>query len=210
MKSSDIKVNKIVGEFVWTFALVFAVLASVNGFITGMATPFVAGAVVVLAVLAIGSISGAHINPAVTIAMLSVKKIDLNNAIAYILMQLVAGFMAFAGMSALMSDGAASSLDGGATWDIGILMAEAFGAAIFTFGIASAVKNKLDGIAQAILIGGSLALGIIFAVTTGSLGVLNPAVAIGLGVVSFSYVLGPIIGGIIGVNIHAYLMSGKK
>lgn len=210
MKSSDIKVNKIVGEFVWTFALTFAVLASVSGFIQGVATPFVAGFVLALAVLAIGVVSGAHINPAVTIALLSVKKIDLNNAIAYILMQLVAGFVAFASMSALLGNGAVSILSGGETWNSGIMLAEAFGAAIFTFGIASATKNKLDGIAQAALIGGSLTLGIIFAVASGSLGVLNPAVAAGLGVFNFSYVLGPIIGGILGANLYMYVIADKK
>lgn len=210
MKVLGIKVNKLVAEFVGTFALTFAVLASVNGFIGGMPTAVVAGFVLVLSVLAIGVVSGSHINPAVTAAFFSIGKINSKQAIAYIAVQLLAGLVALGLMDMVLGDTAVAMLDAGRSWDNGIVLAEAFGAAFFTFGIAAAVKGKLAGIEQATLIGGSLTLGIIFAVASGSLGVLNPAVAVGLGVFNWSYALAPIVGGIIGMNLYDFLIADKK
>ena len=44
----------------------------------------------------------------------------------------------------------------------------------------------------------------------GSLGVLNPAVAAGLSVFTLSYVVGPIIGTVVGANASMYLVADKK
>lgn len=210
MKVLDIKANKLVAEFVGTFALTFAVLASVNGFVNGVPTAVVAGFALVLSVLAIGVVSGSHINPAVTAALFSVGKIDAKNALGYVVVQLLAGVAALGLMNALLGDGGMMVLDGGQAWDGSVVLAEALGAAFFAFGIAAAIKNKLAGIEQAALIGGSLTLGIVFAAAAGSLGVLNPAVAIGLGVFNWSYALAPIIGAVIGMNVHEFLIATKK
>lgn len=210
MKVLDIKANKLVAEFVGAFALTFAVLASVNGFVNGVPTAVVAGFALVLSVLAIGVVSGSHINPAVTAALFSVGRIDAKNALGYVVVQLLAGVAALGLMSTLLGDSAMIVLDGGRAWDSTVVLAEALGAAFFAFGIAAAIKNKLAGIEQAALIGGSLTLGIVFALAAGSLGVLNPAVAIGLGVFNWSYALAPIIGAVIGMNVHEFLVADKK
>ena len=204
-----IKSNKLVGEFVGTFILTFAVLASVNGFIQGVTTPFVAGLAVVLSVLMVGVVSGCHINPAVTAALFSMGKIDVKHAAAYVAIQMVAAFVAFITMSAFIGDGMAV-IEGVPLWDGETILAEVFGAAFFTFGLAAALRNKIEDFAQAALIGGSLTLGVLFAVSAGSLGVLNPAVALALGVFNWSYVVGPVVGAIIGMNLHTYLMTSKK
>jgi len=207
---SGIKLNKLIAEFIGTFTLTFAVLAGVNGLIEGVVTPVVAGFVLFLMVLAIGAISGSHINPAVTAALYSINKIDVKNAAAYIVVQLVAGIVAALSINTVLTHGAPVMLGAGGAWDNKILLAEAFGTAFFTFGIAAAVKNKLEGISQAALIGGSLTLGVLFAAASGSLGVLNPAVAAGLGVFNWSYVVGPIVGAVIGANIYTYFVANKK
>ena len=209
MEIMGIKSNKLVGEFIGTFVLTFAVLASINGFIEGVTTPFVAGLAVLIAVLMVGVVSGSHINPAVTAALFSLGKIDAKHAAAYVATQMVAAFVAFITMNAFLGDGMIA-VEGVEFWDGGTVLAEAFGAAFFTFGLAAALKHKFDGIAQATLIGGSLTIGIIFAVSAGSLGVLNPAVALALGVFNWSYVIGPVVGAIIGMNVYSYLMNGKK
>ena len=74
-------------------------------------------------------------------------------------------------------------------------MVEIVGAAIFLFGITAALLHKLDGLMLAAAIGGSLLLGAMFG------GVLNPAVALGYEMVSFYSLIGPIIGGLLGVQI---------
>ena len=209
MKSSDINVNKLVAEFIGTFILTFAVLASINNFFGTVATSIVAGFALFLSVLAIGAVSGSHINPAVTVALYSIKKIDLTNAVMYIVVQLLGGLAAMVVMNGFLPDGM-SVLDAGEAWDGGTILAEAFGAGFFLFGIVAAIKNKLEGGSQAGLIGGALTLGIVFAAAGGSLGVLNPAVAAGLGVFNFSYVVGPIIGAVIGANLYMYFVADKK
>ncbi len=209
MKVLGIKVNKLAAELIGTFALVLAVLASVNGFVGGIPTAVVAGFVVLIAVLMIGVVSGAHLNPAVTAALFSIGKIDAKSAAAYVVMQMIAGVAALSLMSALLSDGMVV-LGAGEPWDTTVVLAEVLGVAFFTFGIAAAIRNKLAGMEQAMLIGGSLTLGIVFALAAGSLGVLNPAVALGLGVFNWSYVIAPVIGAIIGMNVHEFLIADKK
>ena len=55
---------------------------------------FVYGGVIALMVLAFGHISGAHINPAVTIPMIITRKIGVKDGIAYIGSQLAGAVVA--------------------------------------------------------------------------------------------------------------------
>lgn len=68
-KGNDL--NAMAAEFVGTFALAGAVLASLNAVAGGpfetMATPLIAAVTLGLFVMSVGSISGTHINPAVTL-----------------------------------------------------------------------------------------------------------------------------------------------
>jgi aquaporin Z len=95
--------SKYFAELIGTFVLVFigtgsAVLASganathsgtAIGF-TGIAFAF--GISVLVMVYAIGPISGCHINPAITIAMLVAGKISGKDSVGYIIAQLIGGF----------------------------------------------------------------------------------------------------------------------
>lgn len=209
MKVADIKLNKLVAEFIGTFALTFGVLASINGFINGVPTAIVAGSVLFLSVLAIGATSGSHINPAVTVAFFSLKKISLREAFGYIAAQMFGALAAFSFLNLLIGNDQAVLLEAKRSWDSIAALAEAFGAAFFTFGIAAAVSNKYKDVALAALIGGSLTLGIVFAAAAGSFGILNPAVALGLGVFNWSYLVGPIIGGVVGANLYSFLIADK-
>ena len=98
--------KKYMAEFVATFALVFVAAGAVatnsisNGSLglIGMAT---ASSLVVMAmVYATGHISGAHINPAVTVAMFSTGKINFRDSVSYIMAQLCGAV--FASMLILM------------------------------------------------------------------------------------------------------------
>jgi aquaporin Z len=89
--------TKFVAELVGTFALVFfgtgaAVIAGkttaagLSGVgLLGIALAF--GLSVVVMCYAIGNITGCHINPAITIAMLVAGKINFSNALAYLIAQ---------------------------------------------------------------------------------------------------------------------------
>lgn len=193
----------LIAEFIGTFSLAFAVLASINGVLaTQVATPVIAGFTLALAVLSIGGISGAHINPAVTIGLLSVGKTNITNAMAYIAAQVVGALAAFGAMTLLL-DGEVALVEAAVSnWRV--FAAEALGAAIFTFGIASAVDQGLQKISAAVLVGGSLFLGIVFAATISN-GVLNPAVALTISSASAAYIIGPVVGSVVGMNIQRWM-----
>ena len=87
-----------VAEFIGTFVLVFAVTLAVSLFINPQGTGsdwavvgLVHFLVLFVIVMTIGSISGAHVNPAVTVALLALRKIRPNDAAVYILLQLAGG-----------------------------------------------------------------------------------------------------------------------
>ena len=88
------KVSMVGAEFVGTFMLATAVLVVSNMFGAGTAawyTAVSAGAALALIVAKLGHVSGAHVNPAVTIGMWTLKRIPTTSAVVYIASQLLGG-----------------------------------------------------------------------------------------------------------------------
>lgn len=191
--------KKYVAEFVGTFLLTLAVLTSLT-FSLPLATPIAAGLTLMLVVYTLGPISGAHINPAVTLSLLSVKKVSPVDAVLYIVAQFVGAVAAMGVLSAL---GGSLPAVGGAD-SVAIFVAEALGAFVLLFGISAVVHGKVDDDISGIIIGGSLLLGILLAAGASN-GVLNPAVAVGIGSISATYILAPIVGGLIAVWLYKYV-----
>ncbi|MGA2914313.1 MAG: aquaporin Z [Methanoregula sp.] len=101
---NDIK--KYLAELLGTFVLVFigtssAVVAGKHIGFLGIALAF--GISVLVMVYAIGHISGCHINPAITIAMLVNGKIPPKEAIIYIIMQCIGAIIASLLLLTIMS-----------------------------------------------------------------------------------------------------------
>jgi aquaporin Z len=197
--------KKYIAEFIGTFGLTLAVLGSLS--VQGsLPTVLVAGITLGLFVATIGIISGAHINPAVTIGAWSLKKIDHVDAILYILAQ-------FAGAALAMLLGRMNSLGGALPSDFSWVSigAEFVGTIIFTFGIASIVLSKGSAEHTAsrapFVIGGSLTLGASLALALGSNAVLNPAVAFGIGSFGIAYIVGPILGSLAGMWLYKVLAN---
>jgi aquaporin Z len=78
--------NKYLAEFLGTGFFVYVILATGN--------PIAIGAALALAILLSMNISGGHINPAVSLVMASIGKIDTSELIPYILSQLFGGLVA--------------------------------------------------------------------------------------------------------------------
>lgn len=108
----------------------------------------------------------------------------------------------------LLLDKEVTTVAGAGAFDWKILAAEALGMVIFTFGIAGAVHNKAEGAHAGLLVGGSLFLGILFAATVSN-GVLNPAVAGAIDSFNLAYLLGPIVGSVIGFNLYQMAVAPK-
>ncbi len=79
--------KQLFAECLGTFILVLAILS------TGQALAI--GVALALAILLIGSVSGGHLNPAVSITMLANKSIDSKTCLLYILAQIAGALMAY-------------------------------------------------------------------------------------------------------------------
>lgn len=185
------KYHAYAAELVGTFLLAFMVHMGVGGQLP-VPTPILAGLTLGLVVYMFGAISGAHVNPAVTIALASIRKISPKDAGMYIVAQLIGGYLALLAGNFLL--GSPLTVVADTTLMIGI--AEAIGAAVLVLGVSSVVHGKVTQSASGLTIGTALSLGVL-AASTQSNGVLNPAVALGIGSVSLAYVLGPIVGGLV-------------
>jgi aquaporin Z len=100
---SDIK--KYVAELIGTFVLVFigcssAVIYGPSGNYLPIAFAF--GLALLTMVYAIGGISGCHVNPAVTISMLTAGKIKAKDAAIYIVMQCIGAIIGALAVFAIM------------------------------------------------------------------------------------------------------------
>ncbi|WP_230844169.1 MIP/aquaporin family protein [Gloeobacter morelensis] len=86
--------RELVAEAVGTFVLVFAGTGAVvvnavsGGALTHLGISFVFGAVVAALIYTLGHISGAHINPAVTLALWALGRFPARRVLSYILVQL--------------------------------------------------------------------------------------------------------------------------
>ena len=201
-----------------TFALVFAGCGAIvvnserGGSIgeTGIAAAF--GLVIMGMIYATGHLSGAHINPAVTLAFASTKHFPARDAIAYIPAQL-AGAVVAALTLRIAWDGTPARL-GATVPSVGVgaaLLYEGVMTAFLMFVImAVATDTRAVGGAAAIAVGGTVALDALFGggVTGAS---MNPARSFGPAVASnffeghLVYWIGPIIGGIAAALLYNWL-----
>jgi glycerol uptake facilitator protein len=178
-----------------------------------------------LAVYTIGRLTGAHINPAVTIAHWATRRIETKKVAPYILGQLagasVAGFVQLALWTSSNNRGlvqAAHSTFLGDTvpspeFGIGaVLLAEVIGTAILVFTVFGATDKTADPSRAGVTIGFALAAMVwMFGPISG--GSLNPARTWGPTLASavFSltplgnlwiYVVGPVLGGLLGAFLY--------
>ena len=167
--------RKYITEFIGTFFLVLVVA------LTGNAAAI--GATLMVMIFAGGHISGAHYNPAVTLAVLIRGKITTQDAIAYMVVQIIAAIVAALIAKWYMGD------MGVATMDLSGKVLKVFiGELIGTFALAYVVLNVATSKGTTGNSFYGLAIGFtVFAMATafGSVsgGAFNPAVATGATVV---------------------------
>jgi aquaporin Z len=170
--------RKYVVEAIGTFFLVFTVAISVLSHSTY--TPLAAGAALMVMVYAGGHISGGHYNPAVTMAALCRRRIGLADAVAYWIVQVVAGVIAGAVARAVVNPATVTALHPSGH----ALAATAVVEFLFTFALCYVVLNVATSRSQAgnsffgLAIGFTVIAGA-FAVGGISGGAFNPAVSLG-------------------------------
>ena len=155
-----------------------------------------------LLVYTIGGISGSHVNPAVTVGLWSIGKMRMQEAMTYLVAQVLGAVAAQLIFQAFT--GSFPSVDVTDKMGWATTVAEAIGAFILVFGVSAAVHEKTHKAANGLTIGVALLLGILLAMPT-SVGIVNPAVSMGLRVYPAAYLVGPLIGGILAAHFYQWL-----
>lgn len=209
MLFSNEKIRMISAEFIGTALLSFVVLVLGHMFGLGTAAWYIsltAGITLALIVAVFGQFSGAHVNPAITVGLWTLKKIDTATAIVYISIQMLAGAVALLLYNYLVSEKV--EMTGAAVFSGRVFVAEMLGAAIFGMGVAAMVVRKVEGAYASFVIGASLTLGALVA-SVAAPGFLNPAVALANNAWDKTVATAPIVGIVIGMNLYNFLFSTK-
>ncbi|MBA3944808.1 MAG: aquaporin [Herpetosiphonaceae bacterium] len=176
--------QKYLAEFIGTFFLVMTVGLVVIAPGAGPLAPLAIGSVLMVMIYAGGHISGAHYNPAVTLAVWMRGQSSARDAVLYMVAQVVAAVVAALVVGFLKSGAVVTA----ATPNIGqALLAEL----LFTFALAYVVLNVATSKDTSgnsyfgLAIGFTVLVGA-FAVGGISGGAFNPAVAIGITIMGLS------------------------
>lgn len=206
--------RKYVAELLGTFLFMMIGYTSVAAFhATDPATPgllvvpFSFGLGLLAAIFAFGHMSGAHFNPAVTIAMVLDKRTTAVDAAGYIVAQIIGAIGAAAVVLVTINQAAVTSgitKPGTGISDVSAVVLEAVFTAIFLTVILVASK-RAPGLAPVAIPLTLVAIHFAIASVTGSS--VNPARSIGSAVVGgdvsqlWIYIVGPVIGGIVGYGV---------
>lgn len=201
------KITALITEVLGTAILSSAVLAVILRTSFPMFPAMAAGIVYVLMYLGFVKYSGAHLNPALTLGLWVTKQIPLAQALAYISAQLVGGYSALTFNAYLMGEALPQLSVGSIHWQV--FLSETAGAFVFVFAMVAAVYQRYVGGYLAALAGLSVAAGMLIA-SIASNGLINPALAIGVNSWSLSYVLGPLLGGVLGAAFYTMIYAPQE
>jgi MIP family channel proteins len=223
-------VGAAIAELVGTFILVFggtavavaAILArpTAGGAYGSLAVALAFGLALAIVVASIGHVSGAHVNPAVTLGMAAAGKFPWNYTPVYIGAQLVGAVLAalatwltFGGAGARSEARLAATYPAQGVGDLQAFLVEILITFILVFVVmAVATDERAPAAIAPIAVGFALAVGVFIAgpVTGGS---VNPARSLGPMLVAgdltsvWLYILGPIIGGVLGAVLYDRFMA---
>jgi aquaporin Z len=218
-------------EFIGTMLLAGVIIA-------GQGQPIFVLFALVGIVLMVGAISGAHVNPAITIAALVTRRIGWFRALGYIIAQGLGAAAAFGILSAFIGGAeqpsaeaqlygqtaptlfAAAELATAAGKEWFVFFAELLGASILGFALANATREVQDRVAAAFTVGLGIFIALMVTVSAasyvGASGIINPAVAISLQAFDWGnlwtfavYLLAPVIGAVLGFVIYD-LLRGRE
>lgn len=210
--------RRAVAEGLAAFALVFAGCGAViantvhAGALGGIGVSATFGLIIMAMIYATGHLSGAHINPAVTVAFTLTRHFPLRDALAYVVAQLAG---ATAGAFVLLAAWSAKPAHLGATVpSVGTgtaLLYEGLLSAFLMFVIvAVATDTRAVGAAAAIAIGGTVALDALFGgpITGASMNParsFGPALATGTWTDFWIYLVGPVAGASLGAFAYQFV-----
>ena len=184
------------------------------------------GLAVAVVIYALGGVSGAHINPAVSIALWSIKKFPAKDTVAYIIAQCIGAvigaalFLFIAGPDALTIGGlgATAPFPGISLWQA--LVAEIIGTFVLMLAIMGVAVDRHATPGFAGLVIGMAVTGVIIAIGNISGGSINPARSFGPDLIATImngstalvttypiYIVGPIVGAVLAAFFYKYVVG---
>jgi aquaporin Z len=219
-------VAALIAEFIGTFVFAATILA-------GQGQPILVFFALVGVVLAVGTISGGYVNPALVLGAWITRRMNGFRAFMYIVAQVLGAMLALVVLNAYvnaapaapaeMYAGAvelfkAAAIPANQHWFI--FFSEFIGTLVFGFAVAGATREKKERTAAAFTVGLGVFLGLMIAGSAaaylGGSAILNPAVAISLQALSFElwpimvYVVGTSLGAIAGFILYDMLRGREQ
>ena len=217
--------KKYLAEFLGTFVLVLfacgtavVVKCSVDNPAGYLLTALAFGLVIVAMAYSVGNVSGCHINPAVSIAMLVSGKLSFKDFIGYVIAQFAGAIAGAAVLSAFV--GVDSGLGTNGLFEGNIVLSlviECILTFVFVFAILGVTSKKDNGAVAGIVIGLTLTLvhilGIYFTGTS-----VNPARSFGPALLVggealknvWVFIVAPLVGGVLAAIVYKFLAPEKK
>ena len=204
--------KRYIAESIGTFALVFAGTAAIvinelnGGIISHVGVSMTFGLVVMAMIYSVGDVSGAHLNPAVTLGFWASGRMSGRDVLPYVVSQSAGALVASLVVRALFLE----SQTLGATLPVGRVSQSFLLEVLLTFilmfvilGVSTGAKEK--GLMAGMAVGGAVALGALFGGPVSGAS-MNPARSLGPALVSgqvqtlWIYLTAPVIGAFIAVG----------
>jgi aquaporin Z len=207
--------KRLAAELLGTFALVFAGTGAIiindlrNGVITHVGVALTFGLVVLAMIYAVGDVSGAHLNPAVTLGFCAARRFPARSALPYIASQCAGAFLASGLLRLLFPDHETlgATLPFGPAMQSFVLEIVLTGMLMFVI-LSVSIGSKEKGVLAGVAVGSVIAFEALFAGPISGAS-MNPARSLAPALLSgrleslWVYLAAPVIGAVVAVPLCA-------
>ena len=215
--------RRYIAEFVGTFGIVFAPVAlSATGKFSGsdsglMAAAWVSGLSVLAMIYALGHISAAHFNPAITLGFAVAGRFPWRYVLPYWAAELAGGIAAAAVVALMFGGGYGAHIPAAGSFARAVIMEAVLTFFLMLVIISVATDKRVNGAVPGIAIGLTVVFDVLIGgpITGGS---MNPARSLGPALFAggsalanyWIYVMGPSLGAVVAARLYEAIRGSEK